>query len=219
MKHHNHHEEHHKHAAQPAKQPSKFSLFKHRVAGLFKEAVEAPPEEHIEPEKEVETVEHGIRITAETSDAPVKEIEERKEEVVEEVDEEDLRRQEREEMREKIHEHIVSNLNNAVSKWKETGDIGVHLEPPVPLKDKVKSFLSKVREKSSPMALKLKNQIEEVAEKVAARLKRAEHSGETVDADVVVKDEWDRVLKKMEAMGGASEREEIEKIYKQLAGE
>jgi len=196
-------------------------LFKHKVAGLFKEIVEAPPEEkRVEPVKEVETIEHGIRITAETSDTPVKEVEERKEEVVEEeVDEEDLRNKEREEMREQIHEHIVSNLNNAVSKWKETGDIGVHLEPPVPLKDKVKSFWSKVREKSSPMALKLKNQIEEVAEKVAARLKRAEHSGEKVDADSVVKDEWGKVLKKMEAMGGASERDEIEKIYKQLAGE
>ncbi len=221
-----HHSGHHeKHP-----EPSKFSLFKHRVAGLFKEIVEDVPEPKLE-EKFEEAVdsdagEHGIRITAETAALPEKEASRVKEkeilkdaEIEEELTVEELKKQEREEMRQRIHEHIVGNLNSAVSKWKETGDIGVHLEPPVPLKDKVRSFLSKVKEKSSPVAAKLKAQIEEVAEKVAARMKKAEHAGEKLDTDVVVKEEWTKVLKKLDGMGNASERDEIEKIYKQLSGE
>ncbi len=218
-----HHEQHSKQHAEP----SKFSLFKHQVADLFKEIIEDVPEEkpeELNPEKEVETdrIEHGIRITAETDAVSEKEIEKvRKVEEIadEELDEEQLKKQEREEMGERIHDHIINNLNNAVSKWKETGDIGIHLEPPIPLKDRVKSFLLKVKEKSSPVALKLKNQIEDVAEKVAARLKKAEHSGEKIDADVVVKEEWTKVLKKLDTMSPPAERDEIEKIYKQLSGD
>jgi hypothetical protein len=222
-----HHVQHHEQHSKQHTEPSKFSLFKHQVADLFKEIIEDVPEEQPEelnPEKEVETerIEHGIRITAETDAVSEKEIEEvRKVEEIadEELDEEQLKKQEREEMRGRIHDHIINNLNNAVSKWKETGDIGIHLEPPVPLKDRVKSFLLKVKEKSSPVALKLKNQIEEVAEKVSARLKKAEHSGEKIDADVVVKEEWTKVLKKLDAMSPPAERDEIEKIYKQLSGD
>jgi len=222
-----HHVQHHEQHSKQHTEPSKFSLFKHQVADLFKEIIEDVPEEQpeeLELEKEVETdrIEHGIRITAETDAVSEKEIEEvRKVEEIadEELDEEQLKKQEREEMGERIHNHIINNLNNAVSKWKETGDLGVHLEPPVPLKDRVKSFLLKVKEKSSPVALKLKNQIEEVAEKVSARLKKAEHSGEKIDADVVVKEEWTKVLKKLDAMGPPAERDEIEKIYKQLSGD
>src|SRR5574342_410555 len=225
------HTEHHQHKHHEAKQaaPSKFSLFKHQVADLFKEIIEDIPEEPKIEEKleEIESDESGIRITAETNALPEKEIHKasrvkekeilKDAEIEEELTAEEIKKQEREEMRERIHEHIVGNLNSAVSKWKETGDIGMHLEPPVPLKDKVKSFLSKVKEKSSPVAAKLKMQIEEVAEKVAARLKKAEHAGEKVDTDVVVKEEWTKVLKKLDGMGNAVERDEIEKIYKQLS--
>lgn len=224
-----HHSEpaHHVQHSKQHAEPSKFSLFKHQVADLFKEIIEDVPEEQPEelnPEKEVETdrIEHGIRITAETDAVSEKEIEKvRKVEEIadEELDEEQLKKQEREEMGERIHDHIINNLNNAVSKWKETGDIGIHLEPPIPLKNRVKSFLLKVKEKSSPVALKLKNQIEDVAEKVAARLKKAEHSGEKIDADVVVKEEWTKVLKKLDTMSPPAERDEIEKIYKQLSGD
>jgi hypothetical protein len=225
---HAHHSQHHEQHAKQHTDPSKFSLFKHQIADLFKEIVEDVPEEQkveeITPEKEIasDRIEHGIRITAETDAVSEKEIEKVRrveESADEDIDEEQLKKQEREEMGERIHDHIVNNLNSAVSKWKETGDLGVHLEPPVPLKDKVKSFLAKVKEKSSPVALKLKNQIEEVAEKVAARLKRAEHSGEKIDSDIVVKEEWTKVLKKLDAMGPPAERDEIEKIYKQLSGD
>jgi hypothetical protein len=223
---HNQHKRHEKHS-----EPSKFSLFKHRVADLFKEIVEDVPEEPKVEDKigEIESGESGIRITAETNALLEKELREvsrvkgkeilKDAEIEEELNAEEIKKQEREETRQRIHEHIVGNLNSAVSKWKETGDIGVHLEPPVPLKDKVKSFLLKVKEKSSPVAAKLKNRIEEVAEKVSARLKKAEHAGEKVDADIVVKEEWTKVLKKLDGMGNAAERDEIEKIYKQLSGE
>jgi hypothetical protein len=232
VKHDKAHAEHHPHKHHEKRsKPSKFSLFKHRVADLFKEIVEDVPEEPKIEDKleEIESNESGIRITAETNALPEKELREvsrvkekeilKDAEIEEELTAEEIKRQEREEMRERIHEHIVGNLNSAVSKWKETGEIGVHLEPPVPLKDKVRSFLSKVKEKSSPVAAKLKMQIEEVAERVAARLKKAEHTGEKVDADVVVKEEWTKVLKKLDGMGNAAERDEIEKIYKQLSGE
>jgi putative NIF3 family GTP cyclohydrolase 1 type 2 len=233
VKHSHHNAEHHKHPDPRRSAPSKFSLFKHRVADLFKEIVEDVPEEPKLENKigevEPEGIENGIRITAEANSAPEKEAYEvsriKEKEVIkdveidEELTREEMKQQEREEMRQRIHEHIVGNLNSAVSKWKETGDLGVHIEPPVPLKDKVKSFLSKVKEKSSPVAAKLKSQIEEVAEKVSARLKKAEHAGEKVDADVVVKEEWTKVLKKLDGLGNAAERDEIEKIYKQLSSE
>lgn len=212
---HNHeaHTHHHKH------EPSKLSSLKHKMADLFKEMVEPPPKQEIEAEvPEAELVEHGIRITAETDDAPVKEIEQPPKEV-EELDEDALRNEEREKTREMIHEHIVGKLNSAVAQWKETGNIGVNLEPPVPLKDRVKSMWSHMKEKSAPLAAKLKRDIEQVADKVAARLKKAEQTGEKLNTDVVVKDEWQQVLKKLDSMAGPSERDEIEKIYKELGGQ
>ncbi len=218
--HHNaeHHTEHsHKH------EPSKLSSFKSKMADMFKEIVVPPPEEKTEEiveAPETEFGEHGIRITAETGDAPAKEIERAPKEVeVDEMDEDELRNQEREKTREMIHEHIVGKLNSAVAQWKETGDVGMKLEPPVPLREKVKSMWSHMKEKSAPLAAKLKHEIEQVAEKVAARLKKAEQKGEKLSADVVVKDEWSQVLKKLDSMAGPSERDEIEKIYKQLGGQ
>ncbi|MEM3154603.1 MAG: hypothetical protein QW165_03515 [Candidatus Woesearchaeota archaeon] len=211
------HREHHEKT-----QPSKLSLFKHRVADLFKEIVEDVPEDTKSVELS-EEVTGGIRITAETNELPEKEKVGEKEILetaeIEELSADELKQQEREEMRQRIHEHIVTNLNSAVARWKETGEIGIHLEPPVPLKEKVKSFLSKVKAKSSPVASKLKSRVEEVAEKVAARVKQAKKSGEQLDEDVVVKEEWTKVLQKLDSMGSAAERDEIEKIYKQLSGD
>ena len=204
------HNEHHK-AAHHEKKESKFSLFKHKLADVFKDIVQPPPEpvvekvaENVRNEDDVHIVQFGEKVDV-------------KEEV--EVDEEDSRVQEREKTREMIHEHITGRLNEAVSKWKETGDVGIHLEPPVPLKDKVKSFLSKMKTKSAPLSVMLKNRAEEVMEKVAARLTKAEHSGQKMNADEVVREEWTKVLEKAESASNPSERDEIEKIYKQLAGE
>ncbi len=215
------HEAEHGHHEPRQHTPSKFSLFKHRVADVFKDIVEAPPIEKNETpteidaaEKESGVIEHGIRITAETTDA--KEVDRVVE--VEELDEDATLQDEREKTREMIHEHIVGKLNSAVAQWKETGNIGVNLEPPVPLKDKVKLIWSRMKEKGTPLAARLKQEIGLVAEKVSSRLKRAEQKGEKTNSDELVKDEWQQVLKKMES-ASPSERDEIEKIYKELSGE
>ena len=87
------------------------------------------------------------------------------------------------------------------------------------LREKVKGLLSKMRTKSAPLSAMLKNKAEEVMEKVSARMKKAEHTGEKVNTDDVVKEEWTKILSKVDTVGSKSDREEIEKIYKQLSGE
>ncbi len=191
-----HHEKSHHEAV--SHKPSKFSLFKHKIASIFKEIVEAPPEE-IKPMQELEVKEE------------VKPVPE------EELDEDELEEKELEKHRDVLHEEILENLNSAVSRWKETGDVGIHFEAPVPLREKVKFLLSGI--KSSALSSKLKNKMDEVVEKVSLRLKKAESSGQKVNSELVVKDEWKKVLQKMESVSGPSEREEIEKIYKELVGE
>ncbi len=210
------HQKHHK-SEHHEKKESKFSLFKHKLAGIFREIVEAPPEPVVEKKSSEELQGDDIRIV-QFGEVAVKE-EAEVEKLPEEADEDDLREKEREDTRKMIHEHITGRLNEAVSKWKETGDVGIHLEPPVPLREKVKGLLSKMKTKSAPLSLMLKNRAEEVMEKVAARMKKAEHSGEKVNTDEIVKEEWTKVLTKVESVSRKSERDEIEKIYKQLSGE
>ena len=211
------HEKHHK-SEHHEKKESKFSLFKHKLAGIFREIVEAPPEPVVEKKSSEELQGDDIRIIQFGDKVAVKE-ESEVEKLPEDADEDDLREKEREDTRKMIHEHITGRLNEAVSKWKETGDVGIHLEPPVPLREKVKGLLSKMKTKSAPLSLMLKNRAEEVMEKVAARMKKAEHSGEKVNTDEIVKEEWTKVLTKVESVSHKPEREEIEKIYKQLSGE
>jgi len=215
----NHHKEHQE--AHPEQQlPSKFSLFKNRISGLFKEIVEVPPEE-IKPKEEFveESDVPEIKMFGEDG-TNIKVVPEEEKEIEkpdeEEPDEDILLEQERENTREKIHEHIVNNLNEAVAKWKETGEVGMHLEPPVPLKDKMMKVWERMKPASIAISAKLKNYADEVIEKVSSRLKKAEVEGVHVDAEVVIGQEWGRVLKKIEAVSPSSERDEIEKIYKEL---
>lgn len=202
---HPHHQEHHHqehHHPEPPK-PSRFSLFKHKVAGLFKDIVEVPPEEIKLKEEVVEEA------------SPFQEIKEEDEKEVE-VDEESSRENERERTRQQIHEHIVQNLNQAVSRWKETGEIGMHLEPPVPLSDKMKKVWERIKPASVAVSAKLKMYADEVMERVSSRLQKAEVEGHHVEPEVVIEEEWGSVLKKIEKVSTSSERDEIEKIYKQL---
>lgn len=195
----NHPAEHHH---EPPK-PSRFSLFKHKVAGLFKDIVEVPPEEVKPKEVVVEEV------------SPFQEIKEEPEKEVE-VDEESAREQELERTRQQIHQHIVQNLTQAVSRWKETGEVGLHLEPPVPLSDKMKKVWERIKPASVAVSAKLKMYADEVMEKVSFRLHKAEVEGHHVEPEVVIEEEWGSVLKKIEEVSPSSERDEIEKIYKQL---
>ncbi len=213
---HKHHKETRK-AEHHEKEESKFSLFRHKVAGMFREAVEPPAEPVVEEKEVVEEVRGDDVHIVQFGDKV--EVKEEKKVEDEEPDEDDFRVQEREDTRKLIHEHITGKLSEAVSKWKETGDIGVNLEPPVPLKEKVKGLLSRMKTKSAPLSAMLKNKADEVMETVHSRLKKAEQLGEKVNADAVVREEWAKVLSKVESVSDKSDREEIEKIYKQLSGE
>jgi hypothetical protein len=213
---HKHHKETHK-AEHHEKEESRFSLFRHRIADMFREAVEPPSETVVEEKEAVEEVRSGDDVHIVQFGDKVEVKEEKVED--EEPDEDDSLAQEREDTRKRIHEHITGRLSEAVSKWKETGDVGVNLELPVPLKEKVKGLLSKMKTRSAPLSAMLKNKAEEVMETVHSRLKKAEQLGEKVNADDVVREEWTKVLSKVESVSGKSDREEIEKIYKQLSGE
>jgi hypothetical protein len=69
---------------------------------------------------------------------------------------------------------------------------------------------------STRLSGRLKILMHEVSERVAARQKEAKAEGVKVKTDVLVKEEWKNVLTKLESVSTPSEREEIEKIYKQL---
>ena len=202
--HRNEHETHHQKSHHEVHQESKFSLFKHRIADVFKDMVEAPPEEKPAPKEEMKEETDTPIITAKVP-------------VEEEIDEEELVQREKEKARDEQHEEIMQSLNQAVAKWKETGDVGEHLEPPVPLREKVKHFWSKMKFNTA-VSEKLKNRVEEVFEKVSSRVKKAEHHGENVDTEKVIQEEWKSVFEKVESVSQPSEREEIEKLYKELSG-
>jgi len=109
----------HSHKKSHKHKKSKFSLFKHRVADAFKEIVDAPPEvvEEIKELIEPEEVEEPEQAEAE---APVEEFDEKR-------------------------DQILQTLNSAVESWKETGDIGMHLEEPKKLRDRVHNLLVKMK--------------------------------------------------------------------------
>lgn len=121
----------------------------HKVQDVLKEIVQAPPEP---PKQEEETEE----LAPETSTHAA-------EQVTEESDQEELEQQswneERERKRDMIREEILSKLNHATEQWKETGDVGVHLEPPVPFSEKLKTFLGKVRAGQKTISAKLHGQL------------------------------------------------------------
>ncbi len=204
------HEVHHKHEEHHKKhEPSRFSLFTHKVSSFFKDIVAAPPqieEEKIIPE---EKVEEKVENSEKFYESYPEEIEQKAkvEQVEEPVDEELPKNTE--------HHEALESLNNAVQKWKETGDLGVKLEPPVPLRERMNNFLQRIS-KNTVVSVKLKARFDEVLEKVKSKIKKAEKSGEKVNADALVKQEWSQVLTRLEKIGGNDEREEIEKIYKEL---
>jgi len=181
---------HHRATRKKSKKRSKFSLFKHKIADIFKEIVEAPPE----PPKEV-VEQNGVQevepiITAEPSaiDESHSEVHEPEKEVPDAQ-----------------HEEILSLLNQSVARWKETGDVGLHLEAPVPMREKMRKFLSTL--KSSHVSQKIQGEIQRVVQKASS-----------LKTEKAVRQEWKEIVKKAEAASPA-EREEIEKIYKELSGE
>ncbi len=196
-----------RHKSQKPVKPSGFSILKQRISGFFSEIVKAP-------EKVPEVVEKAEESSVdEPAGVPDKLVEQ-----PEEIDEEDLKSAEREKTREKIHQYVSENLNEAVSKWKETGDIGLHLEVPVPFSEKVRAVWSRMAPATAFFSAKLKTQVNVVVEKIYSRMKKAEAKGQKVDIQVVVDEEWKSVLGRIESVSSPSEREEIDKIYKELVG-
>jgi len=145
---------HHRAKRKEKKKSSKLSLFKHKVAGIFKEIVESPPEPI--KEKPVEVTEQSESQFEPPEHAIV-------EPIVEEEPESEI--VEKENIHDAMHAEILDKLNQSVSKWKETGEVGLHLEPPPKsFREKFKLFLA--RFKRSHVSEDLKKKIEKVVEEV-----------------------------------------------------
>lgn len=210
---------HHKH--EPKHHESHKDGFFSRLSKKFNDAVvdiiEVPEEEKIKEELvEEKVVESSFEEVAERLNSEASENKNVIDEI-EESDEVEVKQKEREEMRERIHDYIMNNLDSAVKKWKETGDVGVHLDAPVPFRERFKSFIGRFKLKRS-VRQKLETQAELVSSKVVERVEVAEKSGKKVDTERIVREEWKSVVEKMESVSNPSEREEIEKIYKELSG-
>lgn len=238
---------------------------KQKVNSFLKEAVKEPPKPVVEELTEEETL-------------PPPSYLEEDFEAISEIKQDDAR------------EEVLFTLNNATKQWKETGDIGIHLEAPVPFHEKAKAVWNKIAYDISPkLAAKLKEEIDYVAEKASAHLHRSpplqpadtqptqirdtainshqsqhiqlktpavEHlttppeppaaimaektiepkiiknpgqahpateqivestATKTEEVERVIIEEWQAVLQKVGEQAQPSEREEIEKIYKQLS--
>lgn len=111
---------------------------------------------------------------------------------------------------------ILDTLNTAAKRWKKTGDTGLKLSPHVSMHERVRKMLSRI--KISPnFTSKLRKSVDDAVKKSSARLKKAEKSGKKVDTAKIVKEEWKAVVERLDSVN-TKEREEIEKIYKQLEG-
>lgn len=136
------------------KKISPVSNLTHKVQDVLKEIVQAPSEP---PKKEEDEIEEQVSETEKSF--PEKETPEPDPEELEEQS----WNEERERKRDIIREEILSKLNNATEQWKQTGDVGVHLEPPVPFSEKLKTFLGKVRAGQKTISAKLRGQISNAA--------------------------------------------------------
>jgi len=200
------HKKHETHEHKESK-PSRLGALFGRVSGFLKETVAAPPEQKAEPIQDL------------SPEAFEEKYEEKmmEEQKAPEQESDDEPEQQLVTMRnDKLRDEVLGSLNNAVQKWKETGDLGVKLEPPVRLRERVQRFVQRI--KNSNISTRLKKQLDEMFEKVKRRAKKAEDQGQKVNTDQIVKEEWAEVLKRVEKSGSKDEREEIEKIYKELEG-
>lgn len=205
-----------KHAHQKKKSKHHQSRNKHglfsKVSTFFHEAVKVPP-----PESEVQDVVEETVVMPEVKPEP-------KPEPVPVVKLKDLPKIPTElpdEVRETVmSEHtpemneLLDKLHDAAKNWKESGEIGVHFEPPVSLRERISGFLGKL--KRTPMTVKLEKKSKEVTQKVVERVATAEAKGKPVKPEKIIKEEWEDVMERVEQTSTSKEREEIEKIYKQL---
>jgi len=149
------------------KKKSRFSLFRHKVSDVFKDMVEPPCEdicEDIEETKD-ETKNEKEESTLKPIDEQVTEAPEEPEKVEEPEQTPNIDREDN-----AAHEEIVGTLNSAVAEWKQTGEVGLHLEPPVPFSTKLKTFWARV--KPTDVSVKVKDSVNAVASTVASGIEK-----------------------------------------------
>lgn len=212
----NHKKEHNHKVHHVDKKESKVSFFS-KVSAFFSEALKAPPE----APKQVSKIEEDDEeiVDASSQYEVASRIDGQKMDVSgedDDSDDEDIDEAPDEESNDEGKSEILSILNEATNKWKESGDTGLHLEPPKSWSERMRTLWSGVNVQSTRLSGRLKVLMHEVSERVTARQKEAKAEGVKVKTDDLVKEEWKSVLTKLESVSTPSEREEIEKIYKQL---
>jgi len=181
-----------------------------KVARFFKEAVKIPDpdEEKKEPKATKPTKKEKPKVAkppkvrrSELPDFSKITVKKPKKEIIESIDD-------------GSREELLANLSEATSKWKETGDVGVKLKPPVSLKERVRKMWSKVSI-GSGVSSRIKEQWARVLKRSEKKAKEQEQKGKPVNTSQIVRDEWKQVVERLDDTS-SKEREEIEKIYKQL---
>ncbi len=199
------------------KKESKVSFFS-KVSAFFAEALKAPPDAP-KPVSKIEKVDEDVNDASSqyelASHIEGQKMDAQKEDDLDDDSDEDEDDAPDEESNDQKNE-ILSILNEATNKWKESGDTGLHLEPPKSWGERMRTLWSGVNVQSVRLSGRLKVLMHEVSERVAARQKEAKAEGVKIKTDDLVKEEWKSVLTKLESVSTPSEREEIEKIYKQL---
>jgi|GEM_PF-2250263 len=219
-----HHKTHHSESKENSHHKPKSSFFG-RIGAFFSEALKAPPEEKkevIEQQESETTIDDASAKYELASKGDVQKMDEshslKNDANSDEEDDsdEDVDDNPEEDSKDEKRDEVLSMLNEATNKWKESGDTGLHLEPPKSWGERMRTVWGGMEIQSTRLSGRLKVLMHEVSERVAARQKEAKVEGIKVKTDDLVRDEWKSVLVKLETVSTPSEREEIEKIYKQL---
>lgn len=202
------------------KKESKSSFFS-KIGAFFSEALKAPPEPKVQTSKIEKSDENSNDSSAQYElashvDGQKMEVSVKDEDFEDDDSDDDSDEDDAPDEESDGKSEILSILNEATNKWKESGDTGLHLEPPKSWSERMRTLWSGVNVQSTRLSGRLKVLMHEVSERVAARQKEAKAEGVKVKTDNIVKEEWKSVLTKLESVSTPSEREEIEKIYKQL---
>src|SRR3989338_3227839 len=108
------------------KKESPVTHITNKISRILKEIANAPPLEAHQDKEEFEQADESTKNV-------------KTEIIEEETDDESSLIEEHERRREAYREEIIGRLNNATEQWKQTGELGMKLEPPIPLRDKAKA--------------------------------------------------------------------------------
>lgn len=114
---------------------------------------------------------------------------------------------------------ILETLNEAAARWRETGDLGITLKAPVPLRERLARVVSILKKgMSAQVSKRFSKEAPRVRANIEQRIKETESAGQKANTEQIVREEWKEVVEKMMTQSSGSQRAEIEKIYKQLGG-